>query len=322
MNPGQTITYGYLEFANPTIEQAIVENIKAGNQIIIMLPVILLAARHGKNDMPSEMLTLQRDYPEIKFHLAAPLGLDPLLMQLAREHIITAEAESPHDILRSETCLVVIGRGTTDPDANSEINKLARMLEEGMGFGGSYVCFSGTAKPLVADGLRIAAKMGFKRLVVFPFFLFDGILVKRIVTAANELRQREPDLDIAIARHLGAHPLVAETILNRANEAIEGHADMNCSLCKYRVQIIGYEQQLGEPQQAHHLQMRNLVEQQYSAATVTTSSRYCPHPIEAESFRIIEAGREDVVTGAYAGRRNGFWWFLCLLFRHCQTISC
>ncbi len=292
-SPGQTITHGYLEFTNPTIEQAITDNINAGSKQIVMIPAILLAARHGKNDMPSEMLTLQRDYPDIEFHLAAPLGLDPLLLQLAREHIITAEANSAHDILRSETCLVVIGRGTTDPDANGEVYKLARMLEEGMGFGSSYVCYSGTAKPLVIDGLRIAAKMGFSRLVVFPFFLFDGILVKRIVTASQELQQREPDLDIVLARHLGVQPLVAETILTRAKEAIAGQASMNCSLCKYRVQIIGYEQQLGEPQQAHHLGVRNLLGKQQNLDTPSiTFSPYQPHPIEAESFRIIETDRD------------------------------
>ncbi len=289
----QTVTHGYLEFANPTIEQAITKNINAGSKQIVMIPAILMAARHGKNDMPSEMLVLQRDYPEIEFQLTAPLGLDPLLMELAREHIITAEANSPQVVLRSETCLVVIGRGTTDPDANSEVYKLARILEEGMGFGGSYVCYSGTAKPLVADGLRIAAKMGFRRLVVFPFFLFDGILVKRIVTTATELQQREPDLEIVVANHLGAHTLVAKTILARANEAIEGQSAMNCSLCKYRVQIIGYEQQLGEPQQAHHLQVRNLfAKQQDLEASTSVFTPYQPHPIEAESIRIIEAGRD------------------------------
>jgi precorrin-8X/cobalt-precorrin-8 methylmutase len=35
---------------------------------------------------------------------------------------------------------------------------------------------------------------------------------------------------------------------------------MNCSLCKYRVQIVGFEQQVGEPQRPHHLQVRGLFE--------------------------------------------------------------
>ena len=46
--PDQTITSGYLEFSNPTIEQAITDNINAGNKRIVMIPAILLAARHGK----------------------------------------------------------------------------------------------------------------------------------------------------------------------------------------------------------------------------------------------------------------------------------
>ena len=40
---------------------------------------------------------------------------------------------------RAETLLVVVGRGTNDPDANSNIAKIARMLWEGMGFGWAEV---------------------------------------------------------------------------------------------------------------------------------------------------------------------------------------
>lgn len=290
--PQHTVTHGYLEFSSPTIEQALQTNIDSGSHQIVMVPSILLAARHGKNDMPSEMLAMQRAYPEIDFHLGAPLGLDPSLLQLAQERIITAEAKSKQDILRCNTCLVVVGRGTTDPDANGDVAKLARMLEEGMGFGGAYVCYSGTAKPLVVDGLRRTAQMGFSRIVVFPFFLFDGILVKRIVSATNELQQREPNLDIVMTNHLGVHALVVDTLLARTREAIEGQAAMNCSLCKYRVQIVGYEQQLGEPQQAHHLALRDLFEKKQNAAPNTSGfSPYEPHPIEAESFRIIAESR-------------------------------
>jgi precorrin isomerase len=70
---------------------------------------------------------------------------------------------------------------------------------------------------------------------------------------------------------------------------------MNCTLCKYRVQIVGFEQQVGEPQQAHHLQVRGLLEKVGATAAIPTPAKpgftpYEPHPIEAESFRIIAAG--------------------------------
>ena len=291
--PQHVVSHGYLEFASPTIDQALAANLAAGARQVVMVPGVLLAATHAKNDLPSELLTYARAHPDIDFHFGAPLGLHPLLLQLVQERIVAAESASPHTVRRDESCLVLVGRGTTDPDANGEVAKFARMLEEGMGFGAATVCYSGTAKPLVADGLRAAAKMGYARLVVVPFFLFDGVLVKRIYDAADALREREPGLEVLKAAYLGAHPHVADAMIERAREAVAGRAAMNCSLCKYRVQIVGFEEQVGEPQRAHHLQVRGLLaEKSVSASTPAAFMPYVPHPIEAESFRIIAAGRD------------------------------
>ncbi|WP_317205250.1 precorrin-8X methylmutase [Janthinobacterium sp.] len=292
--PDDIVSHGYLEFSSPTIAEAVAANLAAGARQVAVVPGVLLAARHAKNDMPAEVQALARDYPDIDFHFGAPLNLHPQLLQLAQERIVEAEATSPATVRRADTCLVLVGRGTTDPDANGEVAKMARMLEEGMGFGSAHVCYSGTATPLVADGLRAAARMGYARLVVLPFFLFDGVLVKRIYAAADDLAEREPDIEVLKAGYLGVHPHVADVLIERAREAVDGRAAMNCSLCKYRVQIVGFEQQVGEPQRAHHLAVRGLLAQDGAekspAAPVYTP--YEPHPIEAESFRIIAAGRD------------------------------
>ena len=291
--PQHVVSHGYLEFASPTIAQALAANLAAGARQVVMVPGVLLAASHAKNDMPTELLTFARAHPDIDFHFGAPLGLHPLLLQLIQERIIAAEATSARTVRRADTCLVVVGRGTTDSDANGDVAKFARMIEEGMGFGASTICYSGTAKPLVADGLRAAVRLGYTRLVVLPFFLFDGVLVKRIYAAADAVQEREPELEVLKAGYLGVHPHVANALLDRAREAMEGRAAMNCSLCKYRVQIVGFEAQVGEPQRAHHLQARGLLEQAAAAETVQTAFvPYLPHPIEAESFRIIAAGRD------------------------------
>lgn len=311
--PQHAVSHGYLEFATPTIAEAIAANLAGGASIqrqVAVVPGVLLAARHAKNDMPAEMLTAARDHPDVDFHFGAPMSLDPKLLQLAQERIVAAEAGSPNTVRRSDTCLVVVGRGTTDPDANGEVAKLARMLEEGMGFGAAYVCFSGTASPLVADGLRSAARLGYARVIVMPFFLFDGVLVKRIYAAADDLAEREPGVEVIKAGYLGVHPIMADVMIERAREAVAGRAAMNCSLCKYRVQIVGFEQQVGEPQQAHHLAVRGISANSAKAANSANSANsvgstpaaqpyatpqyktYVPHPIEAESFRIIAEGRD------------------------------
>jgi precorrin-8X/cobalt-precorrin-8 methylmutase len=184
------------------------------------------------------------------------MDLHPRLLRLAQQRIVEAEAQASQHIKRADTCLVVVGRGTSDPDANSEISKLCRMLEEGMGFGASFVCYSGTAKPLVTDGLRTAARFGYERLIVMPFLLFDGILVKRVYAAAETLAERHPEIEVLKTHYMGVHPDLVEVFLERAEEGVHGRAHMNCSLCKYRVQIVGFERQVGEPQQPHHLQVR------------------------------------------------------------------
>jgi len=287
------VRHGYLEFAAPTIAEAAAACVAGGATEVSVVPGVLLGARHAKNDMPAELLALAQQYPQVDFHFGAPMDLHPLLLQLAQQRVVEAEAASAEIVNRQDSCLVLVGRGTTDPDANGEVAKLGRMLQEGMGFGGVQLCFSGTAAPLVRDGLAQAAAQGWQRLVVLPFFLFDGVLVKRIYAAADEVAQREPQVEVLKAGYLGVHAHVADVMLERAAEAVEGRAAMNCTLCKYRVQIVGFEQQVGEPQRAHHLQVRDLSAREKQApAAAPRTAPYVPHPIEAESMRIIGEGRD------------------------------
>ena len=291
--PQRRIVRAYLEFASPTIDEAIRAMLQSGATRVVMLPALLFAATHAKNDMPSELAVLKRDFPAIEFHFGAAMDLHPLLLRLTQQRIIEAEVRSGRTEQRADTCLVVVGRGTSDPDANSEVSKLTRILEEGLGFGASFVCYAGTAKPLLLDGLQAAARLGYRRMIVFPYFLFDGVLVKRIYAAADALQMRHPEIEVLKAGYLGAHADVAEVFLERAQEAVAGRAHMNCSLCKYRIQIVGFEEQVGAPQQAHHLRVRGLLAREAAPVVSKPQAKpYTPHPIEAESLRIIEAGRD------------------------------
>jgi precorrin-8X/cobalt-precorrin-8 methylmutase len=263
--------YGYLEFARPTLAEAVQASIAAGSRRIVVVPALLFAATHAKNDMPGELHMLQQAFPDVALHFGAALDLHPLLLRLAQQRIVEAEARATRYSRRADTCLVVVG--------------LCRMLEEGMGFGASFVCYSGTAKPLVADGLRAAARLGQQRLIVLPFLLFNGILVKRVYDAAAALAARHPEIEVLTTHYMGVHPDIADLFLEWAHEGVEGRAHMNCSLCKYRVQIVGFERQVGEPQRPHHRPMTSVPLER---------PRYCyvASPLEAENFRVIEAARD------------------------------
>jgi sirohydrochlorin cobaltochelatase len=132
------------------------------------------------------------------------------------------------------------------------------MLWEGMGFGWAEYAFSGVTAPLVDAALERVQKLGFARIVVFPYFLFTGILVKRIYQWADEAQSRNPAVEFLKAPYLRDHPLVIDSFVQRLEELLEGQPAMNCQLCKYREQALGYEGAVGAVQTGHHHHVRGI----------------------------------------------------------------
>ena len=250
--PKVAIEYGYLEFCNPVIHSGL-DALKAkGVKRVLAVPGMLFAAGHAKNDIPSVLNTYQAANPDMVIEYGRELGVDLKMIRAAAERIEEAIATSARDIARHDTLLMVVGRGSSDPDANSNVSKVMRMLWEGMGFGWAETCYSGVTFPLVEPGLEHAAKLGYKRIVVFPYFLFTGVLVKRIYSFTDEVAARYPDIEFIKADYLNDHPLVLDTFEDRLLEILEGRAVMNCQMCKYREQVLGFEAEIGLPQASHH----------------------------------------------------------------------
>jgi sirohydrochlorin cobaltochelatase len=159
---------------------------------------------------------------------------------------------------RSDSLLLVVGRGTNDPDANSNIAKVTRILWEGMAFGWAETAFSGVAHPRVDAALARGVRLGFRRIVVFPYFLFTGVLVKRIYAQSQAAARACPEIEFINAPYLRDHPAVVDTFCERVQEFESGDPAMNCQFCKYRTRIIGYENDVGAPQAAHHHHVRGI----------------------------------------------------------------
>lgn len=250
--PGVPVEYGYLEFADPVIHHGLDKLRAQGLSRILAVPGMLFAAGHAKNDIPSVLNTYAAMHPGIEITYGRELGVDLKMLRAAGDRIAEGIAASPNKVANTETLLLVVGRGASDPDANANVAKVMRMLWEGMGFGWGEVAYSGVTFPLVGPALDHAAKLGYRRIVVFPYFLFTGVLVKRIYAAAEEAQARHPDIEVLNAPYLNDHPLVVETFLDRLREMLVGQNLMNCSLCKYREQVLGFEAEVGLAQASHH----------------------------------------------------------------------
>jgi sirohydrochlorin cobaltochelatase len=146
----------------------------------------------------------------------------------------------------------VVGRGASDPDANSNVAKVMRMLWEGFGFGWGETAYSGVTFPLVEPALERAVRLGFRCIVVFPYFLFTGVLVKRIYEHSDRVAARHPEVSFVKAGYLNDHPLVLDAFAERVDEILAGANLMNCKMCKYRERILGFEAEVGLAQESHH----------------------------------------------------------------------
>ena len=251
--PDYDLEVGFLEFARPVIREGLEALARRGARRILAVPGMLFAAGHVKNDVPSEINEFAHAHPDIDIRLGRDLAIDAKLLQAARARI---ESVLDEDMPRADTLLMVVGRGTNDSDANSNVSKVARMLWEGMGFGWAETCYSGVAHPRVDAGLERAARLGFPRIVVFPYFLFTGVLVRRIYDQTDEVAAAHPGISFVKAPYLNDHPLVLDSFAERVRGTLTGDNLMNCALCKYREQIVGREDEVGTPQAGHHHHVR------------------------------------------------------------------
>ena len=238
--PDWEVDYGYLEFANPVIRDGLDRLRASGCDRILAVPGMLFAAMHAKNDIPTVLNTYAAQHG-ITVSYGRELGLDPKMIAAAAGRVQEAvdAANTAHgELPLSETCLVVIGRGASDPDANGNVSKIARMIQEGMGFGWVEVGYSGVTFPLVEPCLQHVARLPYKRVIVFPYFLFSGILIDRIYGFTDQVAAEYPDITFVKAPYLGDHPQVLATFAERVIEQTGKNPPPNCGTCGYRTQIL------------------------------------------------------------------------------------
>ena len=144
------------------------------------------------------------------YQLAGPLGSDERLLQALEDRLAPFEPDA-------DTAVLLVGRGSSYSEANADLFKTARMLWDRNRFGWVEAAFVSIAPPGVAEGIERCLRLGAKQVVVAPYFLNTGVLVKRIAQQAQR-----PMPNVRVADHLGLHPLVVETLLDRVAQARAG----------------------------------------------------------------------------------------------------
>lgn len=234
---------GFIELAEPDLDTAIGRLVEAGATSVVAVPLVLLGAGHMKNDGPATLARARHHHPAVTFAYARALGVHPAPLEVAAERIGTATAGWPAEA----TAVVVVSRGSSDPDANADLFKVSRLLWDGGGAEWIEPAFVSLAPPSVPETLERCRRLGAARIAVSPYFLFTGVLVDRIRAQAQAWAEAHPDIEVRTGPELGPDPRLARLVLERYHEAVAGDVRMNCDLCAYRIALPGYEHRVGTP---------------------------------------------------------------------------
>ena len=237
------IDFGFIEMAQPLVDETLDRLVDSGARRVVSVPLVLLAAGHLKNDGPAALARARLRHPEVEFAMGRDLGIDPVVLDVVEDRIRAAVGDADPET----TAVVLVGRGSSDPDANSDLYKLARLLNDGRALPMIEPAFAGVARPDVPAALERCRRLGANVVVVAPFLLFTGALVPRIYERAAQWARDHPGIAVRGAEHLGPDRRLARVVLERYREVLEGDVRMNCDLCTYRVRLPGYEDKLGMP---------------------------------------------------------------------------
>lgn len=244
----------FLELTGPTIQEGVDECVKNGYTELSALPILLFAARHNKFDVTNELDRARIKHPQLKFHYGRHFGITPTLIELWRNRLAELDKpeHNPQQISRQDTVLLFVGRGSSDPDANGDVYKLARIIWEGSGYSTVETCFIGITHPRLEQGFDRARLYKPKRIIVLPYFLFVGALVKKIFNITAQQQEQHPDISITTLPEIGLQPELLTVLREREIETQLGEVKMNCEMCKFRLAAVSNNSGHGHSHDHHH----------------------------------------------------------------------
>lgn len=232
--PQWRIEVCFIEFAAPSLHDGLLQAAQGARRVLV-LPLILNAAGHVKMEIPEAIEHAREHHPDTEFlygpHLTA---CDPILSILRRKlrHAMT-ELDMPDP---TTTGVVLLGRGSSDRQANGDMAKMARWLQEETDHELVDLAFTGITWPRLERVVQRQALLGMTQIVVLPYYLYTGTLMQRISRQVANLRVQYPQIRFAQTPHFGFEKEIFELLEQRVTDLRAGvpEAKLPCDGCKFR----------------------------------------------------------------------------------------
>jgi sirohydrochlorin ferrochelatase len=208
MRPGLDVRLAFLGLNTPSLPAVL--NDLSGQEAIVT-PLLLANAHHARVDIPGQIASCAGSQ---QVRQADVLGEDDRLVSVLHQRVTELGVSRSDDTLG----VLVVAVGSSDPAANARTATIAPKLAAGTRWAAVTTAFATRPEPSLADAVDLLRQHGARRVVIAPWFLAPGRLPDRAQSFADQA-------GIEMAAPLGAHRLVAETVLDRFEKAWKGRAD-------------------------------------------------------------------------------------------------
>jgi sirohydrochlorin ferrochelatase len=197
MRPGLDVRVAFCELNTPRLDEVLTPE-------SVVTPFLLADAYHARIDIPRHIAGCG-----VAVRQADVLGEDDRLVCVLHERLTELEVST----LDPQLGVLVVAIGSTHAAANARTAEVARKLMAGTRWAAATTAFATGSGPSPAEAANRLRRRGARSLVIAPWFLASGRLTDRVAKYAVAE-------GIPMAAPLGAHRLVAETVLDRFDAAV------------------------------------------------------------------------------------------------------
>ena len=215
--PELDVRLAFLDLSAPRLAEVLAAVHAEGHREVVVVPLLLGNAYHARVDIPGAVTRAARRHPRLSVRVGDVLGPDARLEAAALDRLRAAGADPADERLG----VLLAGAGSSHAPANAAVHRVARRWTRRHRWAGTRAAFAAAARPDAPAAIAALRARGAERIALGSWFLAPGLLPDRVISAAQAI-----DPEVLIADPLGAHPRVAEVVLDRYLDASTGTVDV------------------------------------------------------------------------------------------------
>lgn len=207
----------FLEITPPSVPEGAEHCLSTGAEHLLVIPLFLFGGQDIKKKLPQALEKVRMRNPQLAVALSPHIGPDRRIPEILKERLGSAMRSSPSP----DTAVLLVARGFSDQDALAEMEEVHARFAQEAGLRVVRHAFVEIASPSIADGIQACLASQAKEIVILPYLLFPGLMLKKIRNQVEAVRSRPTvETPILVADCLGPHPKLTELLIERIRKGL------------------------------------------------------------------------------------------------------